>query len=196
MQEVMGRPEILKLLLDRANHVEELLVGSLLGFFLTASAGGFAGAYTLRSEAGRALGLSPRRFFHGISVIYAFLTGYYYFMLAQFYGATIAAIQVSRTLTDAAVPVRALWETLQLPSLGLLPRDIANIAMLINAPLFPLALSAALLYGFYLLIKGTTGTPPPLRTRDLAMALGLQGGLCILMAWHPFVEFLKAARLL
>jgi hypothetical protein len=186
--------ESLKLVLDRLNHLEGILVGSLLGFFLTATAGGFAGAYTIRSDANRSLSLSQRQFFYGISVVYTFLSGYYYFMLAQFYGAAISAIELARSSSSEAVSV--LWKTLQIPSFGFLPENFANLVMLLNAPLFPLMVSSALLYGFYILIRDTSAQKQTLGPLDLVTTLALQVMVCVLLAWHPFTRFLVAAELI
>ncbi len=71
-------------LVERMNHLESLLVSNLLGFLLTTTVTIFGAAYELRSGTKTPF-VTPTQIFVGASVFYVFLSGYYYYMLAQFY---------------------------------------------------------------------------------------------------------------
>jgi hypothetical protein len=190
MQEFISRTELLKLLFNRVNHLEDLLVGNLLGFIVTATFAGFAGAYTLRSDSVGTLSLKPRQVFHGISLLYVLLSGYYYFMLGQFYSVLLGILKLTENQAD--LPWRLLWQTLRFPSFGFLPDNLTNFLMLINAPLFPLMVSVIVLFGFWLLIRNPQRTSKTLTAKDIWVAISIQMLLCLLMTWSPFTTFLQS----
>ena len=179
--------EALTLLMERMNHVEGLLVGSLLGFFLTAAAGSFAAAHSMRSEK-KALSFTPRQFFYGIVLAFGFVSGFYYFMLAQYYAALGTILGLLRE--GDGFPIHELYATLRVP---LLPAQTGNVIMLANPPVFPFAVSSALTIGLYLYMRDPA--KETLSPKDLGSALTFHFLLCPLMLWHPFVSFLKAGPL-
>ncbi len=148
--------DLIGFLVERLNHLEDLLVSSLLWFLLTGSFTAFAAIYGLGStrqdarsseteNAGKSgvssaepFGLpSARQLFFGANVLLALLSGYYYFMLAQFY----AAVVVLTPLLDHVPSAQHLWRTLQVPFLGLASTTVANGLILASAPLLPLLFS-------------------------------------------------------
>jgi hypothetical protein len=172
-------------LVDRANHLEVLIVSNLLGFLLTATGTICAAIFELHSGS-KNTAVTPTEILISSSALYFFLSGYYYFMLAQFYACIITLIPHA---TKAGIQVSQLWGTLRVPSLGIVPRRGANIAMLLNAPLFPLAFSLGSILFFRLVVQGHpshgVGLGPTIA------CLLPQVLICILMISVPFREFVK-----
>jgi hypothetical protein len=175
------------LLMDRANHLEGLIVGSLLGFFITASAGAFVAARALRGDR-ESPSFTTRQFFGGITLVYAFVSGFYYFMLAQYYttmSTLLKVVQGDSSYSD-------LTKGLQIPTLGLPLDPMSNVLLLLSAPLFPLAVSLTLTLGMYLYLRHTKAGLTP---RDLTRAMALHAILCPLLVCHAFALFLAAGPL-
>src|SRR5215467_3103576 len=108
-------------LIERLSHLEGLLVSNLLGFLVTTTITIFGVVYALR-PASKALPLaSPTQVFVGASILYVFLSGYYYFMLAQFYACVITLMPHA---LSAGVDMQALWNTLRAPTLGFIPKRV------------------------------------------------------------------------
>lgn len=174
-------------LVDRLNHLEVLIVSNLLGFLLTATSTMFAAIYELRTG-NKEPAVTPLEILISASALYFFLSGYYYFMLAQFYACIIALIPHAM---NAGVDVNVLWSTLRFPSLGFVSKRVTNVAMLLSAPLLPLAFSLASLLFFRLLIEGHgshgVGVFPTI------ICLLLQVIICVLMITEPFRDFIKVA---
>lgn len=174
-------------LVERMNHLESLLVSNLLGFLLTTTITIFGAAYELRPGAKASPFVSPTQVFVGASVIYVFLSGYYYYMLAQFYACVITLIPLVKSLD---VKISPLWRTLRMPSFGVIPERIANIAMLANAPLLPIAFSTLSLIALRFVIEGhgvqNIGIVPT------TVGISLQVLTCILVITQPFRSFIKA----
>src|SRR5882672_9623076 len=133
MTDPISNSEVIQSLILRANHLEDLLVSSLLGFFLTATAIAFAGVHALRAGPTHSIRLTPRQCFVGLAFMYGLLSGYYYFMLGQFYGAVIPIIAIARKSANASLST--LWAILRVPSFGILSPGLSNTLMLVNAPL-------------------------------------------------------------
>jgi hypothetical protein len=174
-------------LIERMNHLESLLVSNLLGFLLTTTITIFGAAYELRPGAKTPPFVSPAQIFVGASVLYVFLSGYYYYMLAQFYACVITLIPFVKSL---GVKISPLWRTLRIPSFGVIPERIANITMLANAPLLPIAFSTLSLIALRFVIEGhgvqNIGVVPT------TVGLSLQVLTCILVIIQPFLSFIKA----
>jgi hypothetical protein len=169
------------------NHLESLLVSNLLGFLLTTTITIFGAAYELRSGTKTPPFVTPTQIFVGASVFYVFLSGYYYYMLAQFYACVITLIPLAKNLD---VKINPLWRTLRIPSFGVIPERIANIAMLANAPLLPIAFSTLSLIALRFVIEGhgvqNIGVVPT------TVGVSLQVLTCILVITQPFRSFIKA----
>jgi hypothetical protein len=173
-------------LIERMNHLESLLVSNLLGFLLTTTITIFGAAYELRPGAKTPPFVSPAQIFVGASVLYVFLSGYYYYMLAQFYACVITLIPFVKSL---GVKISPLWRTLRIPSFGVIPERIANITMLANAPLLPIAFSTLSLVALRFVIEGhgvqNIGVVPT------TIGISLQVLTCILVITQPFLSFIK-----
>jgi hypothetical protein len=175
------------LLMDRANHLEDLLVGSLLGFFITATAGVFAAARALRGDS-ESPSFTTRQFFYGITLAFAFVSGFYYYMLAQYYttmSTLLRVVQGDSSYSD-------LIKGLQIPTLGLPLDPASNVLMLLSAPLFPLAVSLTLTLGMYLYLRHSKAG---LTLRDFTRAIAIHAVLCPLLVCHAFAVFLSAGPL-
>ena len=171
----------------RANHLEVLIVSNLLGFLLTATTTMFAAIYELRSG-NKAAAVTPLEIFISASALYVFLSGYYYFILAQFYACIITLIPHA---TNAGIEMGTLWSTLRIPSFGLLSKRVANVVMLLSVPLLPLAFSVLSLFFFSFLVEGhgshRIGALP------IIVCMLLQVVTCVLLIIEPFREFIKLA---
>jgi hypothetical protein len=174
-------------LIERMNHLESLLVSNLLGFLLTTTITIFGAAYELRPGAKTPPFVSPAQIFVGASVLYVFLSGYYYYMLAQFYACVITLIPFVKS---HGAKISPLWRTLRIPSFGVIPERIANITMLANAPLLPIAFSTLSLIALRFVIEGhgvqNIGVVPT------TVGISLQVLTCILVITQPFLSFIKA----
>jgi hypothetical protein len=179
--------EVVTSLTERMNHLEDLLVSNLLGLLLTTTITIFGAAYELRSGTKAAPFVAPIQLYLGASVLYVFLGGYYYFMLAQFYACVITLVPLAESLD---VKVDTLWSTLRIPSFGVIPKKIANIAMLTNAPALPLAFSTLSLIALRFVIEGhgvrNIGIVPT------AVGISLQVLTCIFVIAQPFRSFIRA----
>jgi hypothetical protein len=183
--------DVIRLLTERASHLEDLLVSNLLGFLLTGTLTGFAAIYTLRVEDRTHLILSPRKILVGINFLYLFIGGYYYFMLAQFY-ATIVTLQ--RHVVASGADMSELWSVLRVPSLGVMANRTANIAMLAGAPLLPLALSWFSIIAFRALVERNEAGHRIGRLTVLS-CLGSQLILGLTFITVPFLAFIHAVGL-
>jgi hypothetical protein len=174
-------------LVERMNHLESLLVSNLLGFLLTTTITIFGAAYETRSGAKTPPFVTPVQMFVGASVVYVFLSGYYYFMLAQFYACVITLIHLVKSLD---VKIDTLWTTLQAPSFGIVSNRIANIVMLAIAPLLPISFSTLSLIALRFATEGHealgVGAVPT------AVGISLQFLTCIFIITQPFLAFIKA----
>jgi hypothetical protein len=154
----------LALLVERANHLEELLAGGLLVFFVAAAGGAFAARQAFRGD-GESTSYSARQLFYATTLGYAFVSSFYYYMLAQYYTSMGTVLQV--VSSDSAYA--DLYKGLQIPTLGL--------------PLDP---------GSYLSLRHSrTGLVP----KDLTRSLALHAVLCPLLVCHAFAGFLSAGPL-
>jgi hypothetical protein len=178
--------DALSALVERANHLEVLIVSNLLGFLLTATFTVFAAVYELHSAGKAPPFATSQQIFIGISVLYVFLGGYYYFMLAQFYACIVTLVPFARS---AGFKLDTLWTTLRIPSFGLIPKRTATIVMLANAPLLPLAFSILSLFAFRLLVNGNA--THGVGIISMIVGLSLQVLTCIFMITQPFLEFIK-----
>jgi hypothetical protein len=177
----------LALLVERANHLEELLAGGLLVFFVAAAGGAFAARQAFRGD-GESTSYSARQLFYATTLGYAFVSSFYYYMLAQYYTSMGTVLQV--VSSDSAYA--DLYKGLQIPTLGLPLDPASNIIMLLGAPLFPLAVSFTLTVGSYLSLRHSrTGLVP----KDLTRSLALHAVLCPLLVCHAFAGFLSAGPL-
>lgn len=177
----------LALLVERANHLEEMLGGGLLVFFVAAAGGIFAVRTALRGES-ESTSLSARQLFYGITLGYAFVSGFYYYILAQYYASMGTVLQV--VSSDSAYA--DVYKGMQIPTLGLPLDPASNIIMLLGAPLFPLLVSFTLTFGSYLSLRHSrTGLVP----KDLTRSLALHAVLCPLLVCHAFAGFLSAGPL-
>jgi hypothetical protein len=174
-------------LVERLNHLESLLVSNLLGFLLTITITIFGAAYELRPAAKTPPFATPTQLFVGVSILYVFLSGYYYFMLAQFYACVITLMPLAKSL---GVEINALWSTLRIPSFGVISNRMANMAMLTNAPLLPLAFSVFSLISLRLVVEGHGGRN--VGVIATTVGISLQGLVCILVIIQPFRSFIKA----
>jgi len=173
-------------LVERMNHLESLLVSNLLGFLLTTTVTIFGAAYELRSGTKPPF-MTPTQIFVSASVLYVFLSGYYYFMLAQFYACVITLMPLVESLD---VKINPLWHTLRIPSFGVIPERMANIIMLTNAPLLPIAWSTLSLVTLRSVLEGHgaqyVGIVPT------TVGISLQVLTCVLVITQPFHFFIKA----
>jgi hypothetical protein len=174
-------------LVERLNHLERLLVSNLLGFLLTTTITIFGVAYGLRPATKILPSATPTQVFIGASILYVFLGGYYYFMLAQFYACviTLAPLVKSRD-----VEVNTLWSTLRIPSFGAIPKRMANMAMLANAPLLPLAFSIFALLALRFVAEAQGGRN--IGAVATTVGISLQCLTCILVITQPFRSFIEA----
>jgi len=147
----------------------------------------FGAAYELRPGAKTSPFVNPTQIFVGASVLYVFLSGYYYYMLAQFYACVITLISFVKSL---GAKINPLWRTLRIPSFGVIPERITNIAMLADAPLLPIAFSTLSLIALRFVIEGrgaqNIGVVPT------TIGISLQVLTCILVITQPFRSFIKA----
>ncbi len=175
------------LLMERANHLEEMLGGSLLVFLVAGTAGLLAAAKLFRRDS-ESSSFTARQFFIGTTLGYVFISGFYYYMLAQYYAATSTLLKV----VEGDSTYGNLYRGLQIPTLGLPVDPASNIIMLLGAPLFPLAISFTLTLGMYLSLRHSkTG----LALKDLTRAMALHAVLCPLLVCHAFAGFLSAGPL-
>jgi hypothetical protein len=174
-------------LVERLNHLESLLVSNLLGFLLTTTIAIFGVAYGLRPAAKILPSATPTQVFIGASILYVFLGGYYYFMLAQFYACVITLAPLAKS---RGVEVNTLWSTLRIPSFGAIPKRIANMVMLANAPLLPLAFSIFALIALRFVAEAQGGRN--IGAVATTVGIALQCLTCILVITQPFHAFIKA----
>jgi hypothetical protein len=177
----------LALLVERANHLEEMLGGGLLVFFIAAAGGALAVRTALRGES-ESTSFSARQLFYGITLGYVFVSGFYYYMLAQYYASMSTVLKVISS--DSAYA--DVYKGLQIPTLGLPLDPASNIVMLLFAPLFPLAVSYTLSFGSYLSLRHSRAGLAP---KDLTRSLALHAVLCPLLVCHAFAGFLLAGPL-
>jgi hypothetical protein len=191
----METKDAVQLLLERMNHLEDLLVSSLLGLLITATFSVFVALYALRTQSKKALptGVTPARVLLGVNVLYTFLGGYYYFMLAQFYAATAATLELTSNIPS--MPVRQLWMVMKYPQIPFLSEEDRNLAMLLNAPLFPFLFACASITILWSVLRSDRPSRG-LGYVALTSSIGWQGLVCWLMAWHPFTTFLEAAKIM
>jgi hypothetical protein len=174
------------------NHLEDLLVNNLLGFLITATSTVLAGIYLARRDRKSLPMLTPRHVLTGANVVYLFLGGYYYFMLAQFYATVVVFVPLAKTIP---APTGELWSVLQTPSFGILTSSTSNLLMLLAAPLFPVAFSSCAITTCWFLVRqapGRSSQVPALGYRALGAALTSQVFLAVFMILHPLLRFLDA----
>lgn len=175
------------LLMDRANQLESLVVAGLFGFFVIAAAGAVAAKKALGDDSGTA-SFTTRQVFFGVTLLYAFVSGFYYYMLSQYYttmSTLVRIVQGDSSYSD-------LTKGLQIPTLGLPLDPASNVLMLLSAPLFPLAISLVLTSGMYLYLRHSRAGLTP---RDLTRAMAIHAVLCPLLVCHAFAVFLSAGPL-
>lgn len=175
------------LLMDRANQLESLVVAGLLGFFVIAAAGAVAARKALRDDS-ETTGFTTRQVFFGIALVYALVSGFYYYMLSQYYttmSTLLRVVQGDSSYSD-------LTKGLQIPTLGLPLDPASNVLMLLSAPLFPLAISILFTLGMYVYLRHSKAGLTP---RDLTRAMALHAILCPLLVCHAFAVFLSAGPL-
>ena len=79
---------LIRVMVDRMNSLESILVSSLFGFLITTTLSIFAAVYFVRTdESDKDIKIPALGLFVGISILYGFLSGYYYWMLTNFYAA-------------------------------------------------------------------------------------------------------------
>jgi hypothetical protein len=180
------------ILVERANHLEQLLASNLFGFLLTGTFTGLAAVWTMRAEKQEKPTLfTPRQLFIAANILYMLVSGYYYFMLAQFY-ATIVALA---PLTGSARPeFNKLWSTLRVPSFGVLPLSTSNFLMLFTALLLPLVFSILVSIGLYVLIE-EKDSPTKIGRLTLATFIGIHLLYGFILISQPFLLFLSAIGL-
>jgi hypothetical protein len=189
VQNTFDTSELIGLLSERLNHHEDLLVSSLFGFLLASTSTAFVAVYTIRSEK-RHTWVTPRQVFLGANILYLVLSGYYYFMLAQYYATVVALVPLLRRVQ---APTEALWNTLRIPSLGLLTPSTRSWFFLVNAPLLPLFFSASVLVAVWLLTR-KRGNSHHIGPIALASSLVAQLALLVLMIWYPFSQFFAIVK--
>lgn len=186
--------EMIGFLIGRLNHLEVLLVNNLLGFLLTTTFMLFAGIRSLREMPPRQLLATPGQVFLGASTLYLLLSGYYYFMLAQFYAAVTTLTPLVRNIP----PASNLWSTLQTPSLGFLSGNMRNTLYLVNAPLLPLLFSIFTLSALWLILRrglqktgrSATDHGNQVRKRWLVLGITVQAVVAVTLIMSPFLRFL------
>ena len=175
------------LLMDRANQLESLVVAGLFGFVVIAAAGSVAAKKALGEDSGTA-SFTTRQVFFGVTLLFTLVSGFYYYMLSQYYttmSTLLRVVQGDSSYSD-------LTKGLQIPTLGLPLDPASNVLMLLCAPLFPLAISLLLTLGMYVYLRHSKAGLTP---RDLTRAVAIHAILCPLLVCHSFAVFLSAGPL-
>jgi hypothetical protein len=180
--------DLVGLLTERINHLEQLLVSSLFGFLLASTSTAFAAVYTIRSEKRATNWVTPRQLFLGANVLYLILSGYYYFMLAQYYATVVTMVPLLRQLPTST---DALWNTLMIPSFSLLPTSVRSWLFLVNAPALPIFFSTSVLIAVWLLTR-RRGKSLHIGLTALTWSIIAQLVLLVLLVWYPFSRFFAA----
>jgi hypothetical protein len=185
VQNSFDATELITLLAERLNHHEQLLVSSLFGFLLASTSTALAAVYTLRSEKRIATWVTPIQLLVGANVLYLILSGYYYFMLAQSYADIVTLVPLLRRFQ---APTEPLWNTLRIPSFGILSTSIRSWIFLMSAPMLPIFFSFSVLTAVWVLTR-KRGNSLHLGTISLVSSLAFQAALSIVLIWYPFSQF-------
>ena len=127
----------------------------------------------------------------GVALIYALLSGYYYFMLGHYYATVIALVPVADGIDS--IEVDGFWAVFESP-LWFLPDDFNNVLGLLGAPLYPLMFSGLVIVGVGRIMGRMDGFIAPGKRR-LAEAFLLQVLVMVWVIGAPFVRFLDAPAL-
>lgn len=183
--------EIVRILTDRINHVEDLLISTVMGLLVTSTFTLVAAIYTLRRKDRRAASISGKTIFYGANLFHAIIAGYYYFMLAQFYAVTVTLMPRLRELEG---DFGTLWTTFQLFPVSAIAGTWANVMMLALAPLTPLAFTLIVITAIWRL-EGGQSSRSDLTFRSLIVSIGCQTTLAGSLIVYPFVQFLRQTTL-
>ena len=178
--------EIIKILVQRINHLETVLFSSALGFLITTTLAIFAALYILKTES--KLRINPSFLMIGTNIIYVLLSGYYYFILTHFY-ATASTLIPFKSLIPDSINIDKLWTYFRF-SIPFLKSETQMYLSLLNAPLFPLLFSMMSITGVWYLINNEFKSEKK-KWMSIGLSLILQSVIFYLMIWYPFRQFIK-----
>lgn len=184
----MPADQIVPALIERMNHLEDILVSSLLTVLMTGIGAVFTAAWTIRQT--QHINLSPRTVFWVLNVVLLLIVGYYDFYLIHYCATAEGLISAIRATPDLAF-VSAMWEYFRFPSLGgLIQSDyVRTFIGLIHVPLFPAYLCAACNIGLWTFEERNFESKTVSRIYLLVAITG-HFVFTILMTACPFLRFL------
>lgn len=185
----------LSLILDRLNHLEEILSSSLFTLMITTTLAMSAGAYAIRE---RKIPISGRVFFVGANCFYIVLSAHFYFMLTHFYSSFIFLVDQYQRMVPR---LTLLWTVFRIPLPGTSDKA-QSVLYLIQATLAPLLFSSLAALGLYWVflhpkqIIDSTGAVISNPDRSdftwIVLALLLHVFVWVVMIWQPFWDFMNA----
>jgi hypothetical protein len=178
-------------MIERASHLEDVLVTSLLGLLITTTFGFVVAIYTLHKESTFWRQIDKRWFLIGIAFIYMCISGYYYYMLAHFYAAVQSAFALIVTPSTQS-GVAPIWSLFRLPEWFGLSAKERSIGYLAIAPLFPVGFSCIAITAFWLAIKPDWQRQWKSSVASWIIAIMMQIVLAYLLAAYPFRTFTRA----
>ena len=176
-------------LVERMGHLENVLTGSLLSFLITTALSIFGGLLLISDDDKSKL--TGTDVLMAVSLMYALLSGYYYFMLGHYYATVIALVPIADGLEN--IDVEGFWVVFEIP-IWFLPDEMRNISALLGVPLYPLLFSGVVIFGVGRVMQriGVSGAP---KTRHLIEAFLLQVFVMVWVVSAPFLRFLEATAL-
>lgn len=178
--------EILKVLIQRIDHLENILVFSALSLLITTTFAIYTAIYSLKNSSN--LKISSSVVLTGVSLIYFLLSGYYYFMLTHFYATTCMLLPLRSEISDI-IEIELLWKSFQL-TLPFLRENAKMYLALLNAPIFPLLFSSLSIVVVWNILKKEIESA----TRKyliLVFSISAQLMLFFSMIWYPFSKFVN-----
>lgn len=184
--------ELVVTLVERLNHIEGVLTGSLLGFLVTTTLSIGGGLYVLTHDEDKSP-ISSSVVMNSVAVVYALLSGYYYFFLAHFYAAAVSLVPLAERVES--VDLENFWTVFQAPVPG--PGGFRNFFGLLSAPLYPLLFSWTAILGIHhYLRKSESGNAKGKTSRQLLFrALGIQTAVMMWVILLPFIQFIRTIDL-
>lgn len=177
----MSDSEIAKLLWDRWNHLERILVTTIFAMFITATVAIFAAATKL-GEVAKSNTFTDNLFMVGAGAAYAILAGYYYFMLTQNYAAMVSLLQLDTRIVRKVSPLWEFFKPARAPVAGL-----RHQLQLLPAATVPLTITVVALIG----IRSCLGHETPIIFWGI---IAFHVALFFHMMWSPFRRFVNALR--
>lgn len=179
--------ELVKVLIERIGHLENVLFSSTLGLLITTTIALFSAIYSLKNKS--KVKLSSSFLLIGSNLIYILLSGYYYFILTHFYASILVILPLKGKIPNS-LDIDVLWNSFQL-SIPFINEKSRIYLALINAPLFPFLFSSISIIGIWYLVR--KGIKSKIKRRIwLFGSILVQLIIFYLMIWYPFNEFMKS----